>query len=367
MTDRICFVLLTAYGYFDPSVTRASGGGGRQYHMLSRALADSHDIHFVVGDYGQPRRETRDGVTLHRAYRPDEAGGLTQKPRQLYALYQAMRRADADVYVYRGYPWKAAFVYALARSLGVEWVYNLNSDDHFESYRDLPEPVRWLFDRGIGDAREVIVQTDEQARRTRDTFGRSPTVIPNGFHPAAEPPLPHGERDFFLWVGRFAEEQKQPHRFLDLAEELPEAEFVLIGGDAAVSGDYYSRRVRERIDELDNVSYPGTVPPDEIHDYYRRAIALINTSRYEGYSSTFPEAWRQHTPVVTLSIPLSKYVDDPVVDTAGSQDTLRDIAERLASDPAYRKRLSDPTHDHFQRHLQFESIGSQYEAALLDT
>jgi len=37
-----------------------------------------------------------------------------------------MRRAGADVY--RGYPWKAAFVYVLARSLRAEWVYNHNSE-----------------------------------------------------------------------------------------------------------------------------------------------------------------------------------------------------------------------------------------------
>mgnify|MGYP000678182577 CR=1 FL=1 len=65
MTDRICFVLLTAYGYFDPSATAPSGGGGRQYHMFSRALADSHEIHFIVGDYVQPRRETGSRFTEH--------------------------------------------------------------------------------------------------------------------------------------------------------------------------------------------------------------------------------------------------------------------------------------------------------------
>jgi glycosyltransferase involved in cell wall biosynthesis len=364
---RICFVLLTTYGYFNPDAATAQGGGSRQYYMLSRALADEYDVHFIVGDYGQPETETREGVTLHRAYGFQDGGGLLHKPAQFYALYRAMRRADADIYVYRGYPWKAAFVYALTRILGRDWVYNINSDDHFRSYRELPPPVRWLFEHGIASASEVLVQTPEQADQTRATFGRDPAVIPNGYYPA-EDTLPHDEREFFLWVGRLDREQKQPCRYLDLAARVPEASFLMIGtGMDRITEAEYQRALRHRIDELDNLTFLGPVNPEDVHDYYRRAIALINTSRYEGYPSTFPEAWRQDTPVVTLSLPLSKYVDDVIVDTTGDIDGLVEVVEDLATDPAYRARLSKPTYEHFRENLQFDRIVEEYKSALFRT
>jgi hypothetical protein len=50
----LCFVLPSAYGYFDDEVD-AVGGAERQLSLISRWLVDRFDVHFVVGDYGQPR------------------------------------------------------------------------------------------------------------------------------------------------------------------------------------------------------------------------------------------------------------------------------------------------------------------------
>jgi len=142
--------------------------------------------------------------------------------------------------------------------------------NHFESSRGLPGPARWLFDRGISNTREVIVQTDEQARRMRDTFGRLPTVIPNGFHPATEPPLPHDEREFFLWIGRLADEQKRPHQFLDLADRLPESRLLRMTRRTNINGTATGEQTGKR--ELSWI-YPAI----EIHGQYCCILTVVNT------------------------------------------------------------------------------------------
>lgn len=364
MPPRICFVSPHAYGYFNPDIGYTGGGAERQIYLLSTALADRFDVHVVVGDYGQPQRETRDGVTLHRAYPLQSRQHPLQPVKHLFVLARAMRRADASLYLFRGGPKNAAFVYLLARLLRRKYVYNVANDEHLLSFPDrLPGPVRRLFVRSIRNADGVIAQTSHQHELLDELYGVTSTVVPNGY-PPADDPAAYDTRDYFLWVGRLTEAQKRPHVYLELAAEVPEAEFRLVG--PVDESNSYQRNVRERAAELDNVEFVGEVPPTEIHDLYRHAIAFVSTSAFEGFPNTFLEAWRQGTPVVSLSVDASRFLDTDTATTFadGDRDRLRTLVCRLADDAGFRERVGRTSRACFERRYSLDRVTTEYATAL---
>lgn len=364
MSRSICFICLKGYGYFAPEVQFQGGGAERQIHLLSRGLASEYDLHAVVGDFGQPLEEERHGVTLHRAYPIQDRQNVFQPIRHLIQLRAAMKRADADVYVHRGYPRIAGFVYLLARSLGAKFVFNVANDTNVtEDADDLAFPVDRLYRRAIRDADALVTQTDYQRRQVHSAYGIDPHVVPNGY-PSAADPLPFSERSGFLWVGRFDREQKRPHRLLDVAAELPDHTFKIAG--PADEGTYASR-VLDRARSLENVEYLGLVPPEEVHEHYRRALAVVNTSAYEGFPNTYLEAWRQGTPVASLEVDPERYLDtgsDSVAATA-DLDSLGDRCQRLATDETFWSQASTLSYETFESRYTIEEVVDRYARAVM--
>ena len=359
----VCFVSLCAYAYFDPESGAPPGGAERQLSLVGRELRTEFDVHFVVGDYGQPKTERREGVTLHRAYAPNADLAAHRRIPQLIELFRAMRRADADVYVFRGDYAKAAVTYAFAKLLGKRWVYNLAVDSHAEPNRGLlPDPAQVVFSRVIADADHVVTQSTHQRRQLRASFGVDSTVVPNGY-PPLESDSTGGDREFFLYVGRIDRGQKRTHRFLELAERLPGESFVLVGpenNDAA-----YFDQITRKAEALDNVEYLGEVDPDEIHEYFSRAIALVNVSKQEGFPNTFLEAWRAATPVISLDVDTGRFLDGDAVGYAdGDFDELVSIAKRYADSAETARSAGERGRRYFEANYHIAETAAKYAAVL---
>ncbi|NHN60109.1 MULTISPECIES: glycosyltransferase family 4 protein [Halorussus] len=360
----VCFISLTAYSYFRPDRTTVTGGGAeRQIYLHSRKLSAKFDVHVVVGDYGQPVTETIEGVTLHRAYTPGTLSSAKHKITGITALSSAMRRANADVYVYRDHPRKAVFTYLITRFLGKKWVYNVANDANITSQADnLGTPIRYLFNFAMQDADGIIAQSEKQRRLIAERFSVAATTVPNGY-PRAESTLPHNEREYFLWVGRLHKKQKRPHRYLDLAERLPDEQFLLVG--PASSDEAYQTRLERRIAELPNVEYLGPVDPDAIHDYYRRAKALINTSAYEGFPNTFLEAWRYATPVLSLSVDSGRFLNEASTDSFdGDFEQFVTSVRTLAADDDIREDAGEKALKIFTEQYALTTVADRYADAL---
>lgn len=303
---RVCFISLPAYGFFNEEV-EAAGGAERQLYLLSSNLSNQFDTHFIVGDYGQPDTERREGVTLHRAYTPNPEASIFDEVHHLSRLVDAIRRADADLYIARCLPRQLAVHYAVLSLFNRPLLYHIATDSFLEKPPNGVNGLRKkVYERALRRI-EIVTQTPRQAQLLDTNWGRCTSVIPNGYPPASEINIPE-TREFFLWVGRLDESEKQPHKFLDLAERIPEKRFVLIGPPER--DDEYTEELLDRTTKLQNVSYEGHVAPSRIHEYYRRAIALVNTSvrSKEGFPNTFLEAWRYATPVLTLNIDTKRFL-----------------------------------------------------------
>ena len=302
----VCFVGLgnlpvLAREYSD----RRAGGAELQQTLLARALARrGWPASMIVADHGQPDGTAWDGIRTYKAYRPKEGIPVVRflHPRWT-KLVAAMRRADADIYYTSCAGGHLAQVVLFARSHGRKVVFRVASDSDCDPRLLL---VRYWRDRklyawGLKRADLVLAQTPEQQAALAQNFGVASSVIDPLFETAGRRP-PLAARDIAaLWIGNLRP-LKRPGLLLDVAAQLPDLSFHLIGGPMPGAESFFAQ-VRERAATLPNVTFHGFVPQHRIGEYVERARVLVSTSETEGFPNTYLQAWSRGTPVVAFIDP----------------------------------------------------------------
>jgi len=358
---KVCFISLSAYGYFNENAP-AGGGAQRQLYFLSTELTNTFDVHFVVGDYGQSKVEHREEVTLHRAYTPDRSASTTQRAKQLVHLWNALKRADADVYITRCPPHKLNKLFLLIKLLDRPIVHHIATDEFVGPLSKRTSKLHQeIYPRALQEC-EVVVQTQKQADTLQQHWHTDATIIPNGY-PEASIIDTYESREHFLWVGRLDETEKRAQLFLDLADELPDQKFIMIG--APEKDDQYTSELIQRANNMANVIYTGRVPPSEVHEYYQCAIALINTSIQdkEGFPNTFLESWRYGTPVLSLDIDLIRFLNNDEITgySHGQFETLVSLAKEFASSINKRQEAGISSHKIYNQKYKLSPVAKSYE------
>jgi glycosyltransferase involved in cell wall biosynthesis len=158
--------------------------------------------------------------------------------------------------------------------------------------------IVWLFHVGVRLADEVVVQTPEQVRLCRERFGREPVLIKS----IAEPAERRAARpEAFLWIGSLAS-YKQPLACVQLARAVPEARFWMIAVDSPRPEAASLAAELERASrELPNLELLAPRPRAELAPMIERAVAMVNTSHYEGMPNVFLEGWSRGVPALALA------------------------------------------------------------------
>ncbi len=364
----ICIVSGTVHSYFGSGQKDATGGAERQLSMLAKGLCDrGYDISIVTIKNGSgPQIKTANGIKLH--YLIPDTRGVVRAPYKAAKTLQGLRRVGADVYLTRGNELlcmvaathaqtsRAAFVHAIANDTDVD-------PNHLAEWGVIQYPYRLA----LQSADRVIAQTEHQQTLLANHHGVDATQIPNGYDLVPEAELAaHADRGHVLWVGSMDPEQKRPELFLDLARNLPDVQFRMIGPAAMDDPDHYDV-IKTRAESIQNLEFLGFVDPDKIHDHYRTAIALVNTSAYEGFPNTFLEAWRYATPVVSLEYTLDGVLNDEQIGIhSGSTTGLVKAVEALATEESLREQLGTLGRKHVAESYSFGQLLDRYERVFTD-
>ena len=295
---RICYINPAGAALFQHRYVERQHWGGAEAALVTQAKAlaagGGFDVHMIV-DGDREGQEQRDGVTVHRirgTYRDQPVAAFADYRR---AFWHALTEVDADVYVQRGVPADLYFLAALhcwvhrKRYVQVLALAPLRRLDRF-SVRGY---VRWiaLEQASLRLATAVVALAHDELQALAPAVRARTSVIYEG-KPLRDLARP---RQFVLWVGR-ATESKRPQVLLDLARALPGERFVM-----AVAGP---------LEELSrpgkplpaNVTVRQNVPHQEMDQLYAAAKLVVHTSRVEGFSNVFIEAWMNGTPVVSLDV-----------------------------------------------------------------
>jgi glycosyltransferase involved in cell wall biosynthesis len=223
------------------------------------------------------------------------------------SLCDAMRRADADIYVQRTSGVETGQTAMWARHHGRRFVYSIANDP--ECDERLGGKRAWreraFYKYGLLRADRVVAQTNTQQAMLRKHFGIEASLI-RSCAPDPGDPFASGNRDEafaarrVLWIGRFSR-QKRLDRLPTIARACTDVQFDVIGAGSNPSVDIAS--AVDELKRLPNVTLRGFLPYAELPPFYERAALLLCTSDWEGYPNTFMEAWSRGVPVVTTVDP----------------------------------------------------------------
>jgi glycosyltransferase involved in cell wall biosynthesis len=202
-------------------------------------------------------------------------------------------------------------------------------------------------------AARVVTISEFSRQEIIRTYGLAPdkiVVVPPGSAsglrqclPAAEgTPLVPGEMPFFLFVGSLL-----PRRQVDLViralAQLPSDYRLVLVGESNPAKQAPLRRIAQQCGVADRVQCLGHVSDSALDDLYRRAVALVLPSTYEGFGLPVLEAMTRGLPVVAWDIPVMREVagDAAVLVQSGDIAGLTQALLQLGTDQVGRQVLSE--------------------------
>ncbi len=291
-----------ACGFYDAAADRVDGGAGRQTFLLARELAAAGlRVAHVVDPVRSPRTDVVSAVTLVQQPAQRRHGSVAAFAEQTRKVWSALAEADAAVTVFRGASGSLGPGAAWARAHRRRVVFaGANDSDFREGPFDSPrDPRAIVYSAGLRLASAIVVQSDDQATLARE---RLPSSHPRRIASFVEPqPASDAPGEAFLWVSRIAE-YKRPMAYLELAAAVPEATFWMIPAPPEFAADQPRHdALHARAAELPNVELLPQRSHAELQALIGRAIAMVNTSSFEGVPNTWLEGWSRGVPALTLS------------------------------------------------------------------
>jgi len=291
----VCFVIYRAYPIFNPDVKSIFGGGEVDLYLLATELAKDNrfKVSFVVGDYGQPDIEVREGVTLYKSLDVNNNFLL-----QAHKIWSALRKSNADIYMNEvcslGTTLKALYC-KLNKKFFVYRTAHTNETDgsYFRTNKIRGFFVKW----GFRQADQMITQNDQDVDDLQATLGLSSVIIRNA---CKIPTEVNTQKDTVLWVARKVP-FKQPDLFLELAKSFPDQKFVMICPMGSVNDESYESFV-SKAESADNMQFIRSCSFDEIDEYFEQARVFVSTSDSEGYPNTFVQACKAATSILSLNV-----------------------------------------------------------------
>jgi hypothetical protein len=168
----------------------------------------------------------------------------------------------------------------------------------------------------------VISQTNNQQQQLKLNKNINSVVIKNSFvfdnkynYTTEETE----KQNIILWIGNMRG-VKQPELFVQLAEQpgLEHYSFIMIGD----AGGYH-----DTVPKPVNLKITGTMPKEEILKYLQKAKMIVNTSKTEGFSNTFFEAWVHNVFVISLNANPDNMLTGPLGYCAGG--SLPDLIKKM--------------------------------------
>jgi len=363
----ICFVESTMYSVLNPGFRRSSSGGEAvQTTLLAREFArQGWDVHAVCRDVGQPDGEVIDGVRVWKTFRFD-AGlpGMKFLYPRLLKEWRALGKADADIYFQSCAGHMTGIVARYVHKAGKGMIFRVAHDTDCIPGQQLIKNRRdrWLYEYGLRSADLISVQSRYQAAELEKNYGLSSVLVNMVVGAPAESAA---ERDIdVLWVNNFRP-FKRPELLIDIAKQLPDVKFAMIGGRMRGAGELFDE-VKHAAKGLPNLDFIGPVPYSDVNDYFARAKLFLNTSDSEGFPNSFLQAWIRSVPVISFFDPDGLIESRGLGIKAASQDAFCEPIRRLLASDETREEMGRQACKFANDNYSAEAIVGRYAAMMRD-
>ena len=378
--------------FFSPYITpvlcrtvKNTGGAERQFALFGRYLhecgwgvsylVERNDMCLVVDDVSWYK--------LHPINSSYMGGSRWHLFPGIVSLLRAMVRSDADVFVLKTQAYLLFPMSLYCVFFGKKLVFWLQSDrDCCKNRDDIPRILSWVKNLGMKFVHLFIAQSRNQASQLSDNFGYSVTIVPsiaafvNGEIDSACDDKIEDQHPVVLWCGN-SSIQKRQEVFFELSEMMPEINFMMAIGRADTSR-YNQAQLRAK--NISNLKFLGSVPPQEMEEWFSKVALYVNTSVFEGFPNTFLQSWQAGIPVVSLNVDPDSVLSEKQLGVV-VKDEIGNVGEfdfkalasaiapevlRLVNDSDLRVSIGQRAKLYVSQNHVESIVGAKLEHALLD-
>ena len=334
---KICFIVLSAYPLFNEHNRSSFGGAEVRSYLFAKGLSKykNIDVSFVVFDVGQKRIEYYNNITVF----PHSFYSTIQKKNTLfrkvlnrflkiksrlspfsirinsylipYKKINIYKEINADYYLTFGASNLSAEVNTFTNANNKKHILFLMSDndvlydfipDKYE--KDYYGELSALCYYSILKADFIISQNQKQYDELLKKYNKQSIIIKNPIEITQADSNIKRDKSTILWIGK-SNDIKRPDLMLLLAKEFPKEKFVIISNPKK---EHIHRILKEN--ELKNVEVIDYVSYNQIDEYFKNAIVLVNTSIYEGFPNTFLQAGKLGVPILSLNVDPDHFIQN---------------------------------------------------------
>lgn len=216
------------------------------------------------------------------------------------SLYKTVAQYKPDVTVQACSGLNTGIMAYIGKRLDIPFIYRATSDrDADGRYKNgLLKYEQVAYNYGLKRADAILCQNSYQYEHLKEQFPEKALhILHNPFLKASNIPISsYEDRKYIAWLGVFKRE-KNLALLYDVAKKCCEVTFK-IAGMPANSVHNCTKEALKNLKSLSNVKFVGYLSREKVIPFLSNALALINTSYYEGFSNTFLEAFTAGTPVI---------------------------------------------------------------------
>lgn len=302
----ICIINQFGYNLYNKNCKEeALGGAEVQLYLLSNELIKDPrlNVYVLTGKYIHKKKklEVFNKIKLYQVL-PIKILPIRRTffniISSIIKFFIILNKIDPDIIIQRTAGFATALCALYCRIFRKKFVYSISSNTNVNG-EDTKGIYGKLYVFGLSQASYIVAQSLEQIKILEKWQNRkfsNISVIKSGYHITASN---YGIKNTILWVAR-AERLKRPEFFLELAENFPNQQFVMICNKSREIE--YWKEIKKKADKIPNLVFVPFVLFEEINKYFINSKVFINTSTYEGFPNTFIQAIKNKTPILSLDI-----------------------------------------------------------------
>jgi len=216
------------------------------------------------------------------------------------SFYKSIKKYNPDFIMQGCATMNTGILAFIAKLLGKPFIHRIGSDMDVDGRIDRTFSKWYLsiYYYGIRNASHISCQNKYQYNILIKRYpNKSISILHNPYFIKEHSYTKNNEKEYIAWVGNFRYEKNLP-ALAKIAVELPQYKFKIAGTKFAKT-DEDSAKGLVKLEKLINVEFVGHITNDSIPEFLSKAYCLLNTSRLEGFSNTFLEAWAVGVPVIS--------------------------------------------------------------------
>lgn len=334
--------------------TSAAGGAEAQTAYLARAFAElGHSVDLIYGSGAST-------ITVHNVagVRCIKAFPAWNHPGSLLTFWRALRESAADL-IYMRLPLDFMWLVSLFVKMHPQskFVYAIGNDPHCNPWHTYPKDGWFhnpIYALGLRTVDIVAIQHQAQAKMLRPYTKAKVVLIPNLMRSIQSEPRQYNDTTIdAIWISHIRP-QKQLSILLDIAEQLPLLQFVVIGGFGL---DPSRGALEARMQGIRNLRFEGPRPFEDVIKLLRASKVLVNTSSWEGFPNSMLDAWSVGVPVVSLQIdPGGVITREGLGLVSGTKSQLACDILKLVEERSPNCEMGKKGHDYVRRAHSIDSV-----------